>query len=74
MATYLAKSNNGRTNWALVDGRLKETSPDTPTFTLTATDTMTLYQLLAQAKGEILEAMLKEQGATRNDAMNIIQA
>jgi hypothetical protein len=41
-----AKSNNGRTEWAIIDGRLKEIGPESPTFTLTAVDTMTLTVLL----------------------------
>ena len=67
MTTYSAKSNSGRTEWILKDGRLQEIGPDTYTFTLTATDTFTLLKLLRQGVNEIIYAAGKEKSIHTSD-------
>jgi len=52
---------NGRIEWQVIDGRLKETSPDTPTFALTATDTLVLTGLLILELDTIKAAAEREQ-------------
>lgn len=71
MTTISVKSANGRTEWALIDGRLKETAPDSFTFTLTAEDTYTLWKLLFQGKDEILMALQKERGIQAQETIRV---
>ena len=60
MTSYSAKSSSGRTEWTLINGRLKEVGPDTYTFTLSGTDTLTLLKLLRQSVNEIMYAAGRE--------------
>jgi len=62
MSTFGAKSSNGRTNWLLIDGRLKEIGPDSPAFTLSATDTLIILKLLRQGVNEIISQANREAG------------
>jgi hypothetical protein len=62
MTTASIKSANGRTEWLLVDGRLKEIGPDSFTFTLTTEDTYRLFSLLCNGQQDILSAHQKERG------------
>jgi hypothetical protein len=61
-----AKSSSGRTVWAIDQGRLHESGQDIA-FTLTATDTKTLLDLLLRNEKEIRQAVEREQSlpATR---------
>jgi hypothetical protein len=61
-----AKSSSGRTVWAIDQGRLHESGQDIA-FTLTATDTQTLLDLLLRNEKEIRQAVEREQSlpATR---------
>ncbi len=58
----IARSSSGRIEWAIIDGRLKETGPESPTFTMTATDTFTLATLLMTEYTNIVKAAQQEQG------------
>lgn len=72
MTTYSAKSSSGRTEWQLINGRLKETGPDTYTFTLSATDTFTLLKLLRQGVNEIMYAAGREKSVNvSEDAVHV---
>ena len=55
-----ARSQSGRTEWAIIDGRLKETGPESPTFTMTAQDTLTLTILLMTEYKAIVKAAQQE--------------
>src|SRR6266566_1204825 len=56
----VARSNNGRIEWAIIDGRLKETGPESPTFTMSAQDTLTLTILLMTEYKAIVKAAQQE--------------
>jgi hypothetical protein len=67
MTTYSAKSSSGRTEWTLINGRLKEVGSDTYTFTLSATDTLILLKLLRQGVNEIIYAAGKDKSINVSD-------
>jgi hypothetical protein len=71
MTTFSAKSSSGRTEWQLIDGRLKETGPDSFTFTLTATDTFELLKLLFKGKNEVLQALQKERASENKEKIAV---
>ncbi len=50
------KSVSGRTTWNVTDGCLSETSPQSARFTLSATDTLILANLLLAHYDEIADA------------------
>ena len=56
-----AKSSSGRVIWTISEGRLNESSPDFAQFTLTATDTQVLLDLLSRNEKEIRAAAEREQ-------------
>jgi hypothetical protein len=62
------KSSNGRTIWEVIDGRLKESGGDSYKFTLTATDTLALSNLLHDNYDLIVDAARKEQRKMEGDA------
>jgi hypothetical protein len=55
-----AKSSNGRVTWVCDQGRLREHSPESSVFTLTATDTLILATLLVASYEEIKTAAERE--------------
>jgi hypothetical protein len=55
-----AKSSNGRTTWSIIEGRLHESGGDYVQFSLLATDTLTLLELLKSNEQVIREAAQKE--------------
>ena len=61
MTARSTKSNSGRIEWIVQDGRLKEISPESFTFTLTATDTLILAGLLIVELDNIKAAAEREQ-------------
>jgi hypothetical protein len=61
-----AKSNSGRTTWSVDQGRLHENGIDIA-FTLTATDTKTLLDLLKRHEEEISKAAAQELRAVVNN-------
>jgi len=71
MTTFSARSSNGRTDWILVDGRLREVGPESPSFTLSVEDTFLLYKLFAQAQNDILDAVKRERALTHKDIMSL---
>ncbi len=58
-----AKSSSGRTVWTISEGRLHESGQDIA-FRLTATDTMTLLELLKSNEEAIRKAAEQELGAS----------
>ena len=50
MTTLSTKSTDGRTEWILEEGRLKEIGPQSPAFTLRAENTFILLKLLLQGE------------------------
>jgi hypothetical protein len=56
-----ARSMSGRITWTVIEGRLHESSPDYAPFTLCATDTLILLQVLEQEQEAIEKAAHQEQ-------------
>lgn len=50
---HSAKSSNGRIVWIIDKGQLTEISPSSPKFTMSATDTLILFGLLASEASDI---------------------
>ncbi len=59
MAQY-AQSSNGRIEWVVSQGRLSESGPSSPKFTMSALDTKILKDLLCACSEEIDESAERE--------------
>ncbi len=69
MTTLSTKSTDGRTEWILEEGRLKEIGPQSPAFTLRAENTFILLKLLLQGKNDVLCAVQQERSVSQEDVL-----